>query len=98
MAEQQPPEDGQRSAGQVSCRHQRQVWDFQKVTTSFPLLLLWFRESLQDVLVVVKSLGMGFHLPVDGIRSLSLVDCHRRGGGRRHTHFLSVLTCCCCHL
>ncbi|KAI9522467.1 hypothetical protein NQZ68_035807 [Dissostichus eleginoides] len=30
------------------------------------------RESLSDVLVVVKSLGMGFHLPVDGIRSLSL--------------------------
>lgn len=30
------------------------------------------RESLSDVLVVVKSLGMGFHLPVDGIRSLTL--------------------------
>ncbi|XP_035502590.1 cadherin-like and PC-esterase domain-containing protein 1 isoform X2 [Scophthalmus maximus] len=30
------------------------------------------REALGDVLVVVKSLGMGFHLPVDGIRSLSL--------------------------
>ncbi|XP_034528958.1 cadherin-like and PC-esterase domain-containing protein 1 [Notolabrus celidotus] len=30
------------------------------------------RESLSDVLVVVKSLGMGFHLPVDGIRSLAL--------------------------
>ncbi|KAM8740231.1 cadherin-like and PC-esterase domain-containing protein 1 isoform 1-T1 [Acanthopagrus schlegelii] len=29
------------------------------------------RVSLSDVLVVVKSLGMGFHLPVDGIRSLS---------------------------
>ncbi|XP_073336316.1 cadherin-like and PC-esterase domain-containing protein 1 [Pagrus major] len=29
------------------------------------------RESLSDVVVVVKSLGMGFHLPVDGIRSLS---------------------------
>lgn len=25
-------------------------------------------------MVVVKSLGMGFHLPVDGIRSLSLVS------------------------
>ncbi|PWA18302.1 hypothetical protein CCH79_00020190 [Gambusia affinis] len=32
------------------------------------------RESLSQVLVVVKSLGMGFHLPVDGIRSLSLVE------------------------
>ncbi|XP_040007505.1 cadherin-like and PC-esterase domain-containing protein 1 isoform X2 [Xiphias gladius] len=30
------------------------------------------RESLSNILVVVKSLGMGFHLPVDGIRSLSL--------------------------
>ncbi|XP_070411485.1 cadherin-like and PC-esterase domain-containing protein 1 isoform X2 [Nothobranchius furzeri] len=32
------------------------------------------RESLGDILVVVKSLGMGFHLPVDGIRSLSLTQ------------------------
>nr|XP_020469112.1 cadherin-like and PC-esterase domain-containing protein 1 isoform X2 [Monopterus albus] len=30
------------------------------------------RESLSNILVVVKSLGMGFHLPVDGIKSLSL--------------------------
>ncbi|KAJ8249943.1 hypothetical protein COCON_G00231590 [Conger conger] len=30
------------------------------------------RENLLNILVVVKSLGMGFHLPVDGIRSLSL--------------------------
>lgn len=30
------------------------------------------RESLSEILVVVKSLGMGFHLPVNGIRSLSL--------------------------
>lgn len=36
-------------------------------------LLFLLRESLSDVLVVLKSLGMGFHLPVDGIRSLSLV-------------------------
>ncbi|XP_047245776.1 cadherin-like and PC-esterase domain-containing protein 1 isoform X3 [Girardinichthys multiradiatus] len=32
------------------------------------------RESLSEILVVVKSLGMGFHLPVDGIRSLSLME------------------------
>ncbi|XP_026218762.1 cadherin-like and PC-esterase domain-containing protein 1 isoform X2 [Anabas testudineus] len=32
------------------------------------------RESLSNILVVVKSLGMGFHLPVDGIRSLSLKE------------------------
>ncbi|KAM9846088.1 cadherin-like and PC-esterase domain-containing protein 1 [Aulostomus maculatus] len=30
------------------------------------------RESLSGIQVVVKSLGMGFHLPVDGIHSLSL--------------------------
>ncbi|XP_034434182.1 cadherin-like and PC-esterase domain-containing protein 1 [Hippoglossus hippoglossus] len=30
------------------------------------------REGLSNTLVVVKTLGMGFHLPVDGIRSLSL--------------------------
>ncbi|XP_072529131.1 cadherin-like and PC-esterase domain-containing protein 1 isoform X2 [Salminus brasiliensis] len=30
------------------------------------------RMKLQNIMVVVKSLGMGFHLPVDGIRSLSL--------------------------
>ncbi|XP_045898790.1 cadherin-like and PC-esterase domain-containing protein 1, partial [Micropterus dolomieu] len=35
------------------------------------------RESLGDVLVVVKSLGMGFHLPVDGIRSLSLKEIQK---------------------
>ncbi|XP_024913192.1 cadherin-like and PC-esterase domain-containing protein 1 isoform X2 [Cynoglossus semilaevis] len=32
------------------------------------------RESLRNILVVVKSLGMGFHLPVDGIRSLNLKE------------------------
>uniref|UniRef100_UPI00398F6F87 cadherin-like and PC-esterase domain-containing protein 1 isoform X2 n=1 Tax=Pristiophorus japonicus TaxID=55135 RepID=UPI00398F6F87 len=30
------------------------------------------RENLLNILVVIKSIGMGFHLPVDGIRSLSL--------------------------
>lgn len=44
------------------------------------LLLSLLSESLSNILVVVKSLGMGFHLPVDGIRSLSLVGscscCH----------------------
>ncbi|XP_016137144.1 cadherin-like and PC-esterase domain-containing protein 1 [Sinocyclocheilus grahami] len=30
------------------------------------------REGLEKIVVVVKSLGMGFHLPVDGIRSLLL--------------------------
>ncbi|XP_023808151.1 cadherin-like and PC-esterase domain-containing protein 1 isoform X1 [Oryzias latipes] len=32
------------------------------------------RKSLRNVLVVVKSLGMGFHLPMDGIRSLTLTE------------------------
>ena len=31
------------------------------------------REALGEIQVVVKSLGMGFHLPVDGVRSLALV-------------------------
>ncbi|XP_033880784.3 cadherin-like and PC-esterase domain-containing protein 1 isoform X2 [Acipenser ruthenus] len=30
------------------------------------------RENLSSILVVMKSLGMGFHFPADGIRSLSL--------------------------
>ncbi|TRY79016.1 hypothetical protein DNTS_022221 [Danionella cerebrum] len=30
------------------------------------------REGLENIMVIVKSLGMGFHLPVDGIRSLPL--------------------------
>ncbi|XP_051546817.1 cadherin-like and PC-esterase domain-containing protein 1 [Myxocyprinus asiaticus] len=30
------------------------------------------REDLQNIMVVVKSLGMGFHLPVDGIRFLPM--------------------------
>ncbi|KAM4748879.1 cadherin-like and PC-esterase domain-containing protein 1 [Rhinophrynus dorsalis] len=29
------------------------------------------RENLSDILIIVKSIGMGFHLPVHGIRSLS---------------------------
>ncbi|XP_075456054.1 cadherin-like and PC-esterase domain-containing protein 1 isoform X2 [Ascaphus truei] len=31
------------------------------------------RDNLSDILVIVKSIGMGFHLPVYGIRSLSPV-------------------------
>lgn len=34
---------------------------------------LFLSEALGEILVVVKALGMGFHLPVDGIRSLGLV-------------------------
>ncbi|XP_029472936.1 cadherin-like and PC-esterase domain-containing protein 1 isoform X2 [Rhinatrema bivittatum] len=32
------------------------------------------RENLLNILVVVKSLGLGFHLPVDGIHSLSQAE------------------------
>ncbi|XP_066447931.1 cadherin-like and PC-esterase domain-containing protein 1 isoform X2 [Eleutherodactylus coqui] len=32
------------------------------------------REKLLDILVIIKSIGMGFHLPVHGIRSLSPVQ------------------------
>ncbi|XP_014876602.1 cadherin-like and PC-esterase domain-containing protein 1 isoform X2 [Poecilia latipinna] len=46
------------------------------------------RESLSEVLVVVKSLGMGFHLPVDGIRSLSLTEI--RGLFRDNAELIST--------
>ncbi|XP_023206089.1 cadherin-like and PC-esterase domain-containing protein 1 isoform X2 [Xiphophorus maculatus] len=46
------------------------------------------RESLSQVLVVVKSLGMGFHLPVDGIRSLSLMEI--RGLFRDNAELIST--------
>ncbi|GCB75540.1 hypothetical protein scyTo_0020369 [Scyliorhinus torazame] len=38
------------------------------------------RKNLLNILVIIKSIGMGFHLPVDGIRSLSLrsTDFHKR--------------------
>ncbi|NXG52894.1 CPED1 protein, partial [Psilopogon haemacephalus] len=32
------------------------------------------RENLSNILVIIKSIGMGFHLPVDGIHSLSQAD------------------------
>ncbi|XP_069706783.1 cadherin-like and PC-esterase domain-containing protein 1 [Phaenicophaeus curvirostris] len=32
------------------------------------------RENLSNILVIIKSIGMGFHLPVDGIHSLSQVE------------------------
>ncbi|KAK1790393.1 hypothetical protein P4O66_014294, partial [Electrophorus voltai] len=35
------------------------------------------RERLQKIVVVVKSLGLGFHLPVDGIHSLSLTGLQK---------------------
>lgn len=38
------------------------------------------RMKLQNIMVVVKSLGMGFHLPVDGIRSLSLAGVQELHG------------------
>ncbi|KAM3925191.1 cadherin-like and PC-esterase domain-containing protein 1 [Leptodactylus fuscus] len=35
------------------------------------------REELMDILVIIKSIGMGFHLPVHGIRSLSPVQVRK---------------------
>ncbi|XP_025969312.2 cadherin-like and PC-esterase domain-containing protein 1 isoform X1 [Dromaius novaehollandiae] len=32
------------------------------------------RENLSNILVIIKSIGMGFHLPVDGIHSLSQTE------------------------
>nr|XP_014345491.1 PREDICTED: cadherin-like and PC-esterase domain-containing protein 1 isoform X2 [Latimeria chalumnae] len=41
------------------------------------------RENLSNILVAIKSLGMGFHLPVDGIRSLSLSEVQNLWGENR---------------
>ncbi|KAM7367453.1 hypothetical protein PAMP_015353 [Pampus punctatissimus] len=51
-----------------------QFWLEKKQRPTFRQALqqLLHRESLGEIMVVVKSLGMGFHLPVDGIRSLSV--------------------------
>uniref|UniRef100_A0A8C8VF66 Cadherin like and PC-esterase domain containing 1 n=1 Tax=Pelusios castaneus TaxID=367368 RepID=A0A8C8VF66_9SAUR len=35
------------------------------------------RENLSNILVVIKSVGMGFHLPVDGLHSLSQTDVQK---------------------
>uniref|UniRef100_A0ACB8FPA2 Uncharacterized protein n=1 Tax=Sphaerodactylus townsendi TaxID=933632 RepID=A0ACB8FPA2_9SAUR len=35
------------------------------------------RANLSNILVVIKSLGMGFHLPVDGVHSLSLAQVQK---------------------
>lgn len=40
----------------------------------FYLFHLPNRENLSNILVIIKSIGMGFHLPVDGIHSLSQVS------------------------
>ncbi|XP_014733193.1 PREDICTED: cadherin-like and PC-esterase domain-containing protein 1 isoform X2 [Sturnus vulgaris] len=35
------------------------------------------RENLSNILVIVKSIGMGFHLPVDGVHSLSQAEVQK---------------------
>ncbi|XP_062439286.1 cadherin-like and PC-esterase domain-containing protein 1 isoform X2 [Rhea pennata] len=35
------------------------------------------RENLSNILVIIKSIGMGFHLPVDGIHSLSQAEVQK---------------------
>ncbi|XP_048863370.1 cadherin-like and PC-esterase domain-containing protein 1 isoform X1 [Brienomyrus brachyistius] len=45
------------------------------------------RENLHNILVMVKTIGMGFHLPVDGIHSLSL-----RGVQELHNLNQNILT------
>ncbi|KAG7215105.1 hypothetical protein INR49_022753, partial [Caranx melampygus] len=60
----------------VSYTYYPQFWVEKKRRPTFrqALLQLLHRESLSDIMVVVKSLGLGFHLQVDGIRSLSLSE------------------------
>lgn len=52
-------------------------------------------EALEEIAVVVKALGMGFHLPADGIRSLALVGDEEEGderdGGDLVTSWSSVV-------
>lgn len=67
MADGQSPEDHQRGAQQVRALTPALV-AMATLNASCSL-----SEALEEILVVVKSLGMGFHLPVDGIRSLALV-------------------------
>lgn len=45
-----------------------------RVLFSFFFFYLLNRENLSNILVIIKSIGMGFHLPVDGIHSLSQVS------------------------
>ncbi|KTG31219.1 hypothetical protein cypCar_00018603 [Cyprinus carpio] len=58
----------------VSYSYYPQFWlpKAQRPTFQRALQQLLEREGLEKIMVVVKSLGMGFHLPVDGIRSLPL--------------------------
>ncbi|KAI4879605.1 hypothetical protein NFI96_026964, partial [Prochilodus magdalenae] len=58
----------------ISYSYYPQFWlhKNQRPTFQRALQQLIEREKLRNIMVVVKSLGMGFHLPVDGIRSLSV--------------------------
>ena len=40
----------------------------------FKVLIISFRENLLNILVVIKTLGIGFHLPVDGVHFLTQVN------------------------
>ncbi|XP_074937251.1 cadherin-like and PC-esterase domain-containing protein 1 isoform X2 [Phalacrocorax aristotelis] len=46
----------------------------QRPTFEKALEQLLQRENLSNILVIIKSIGMGFHLPVDGIHSLSQAE------------------------
>uniref|UniRef100_W5NFN7 Cadherin like and PC-esterase domain containing 1 n=1 Tax=Lepisosteus oculatus TaxID=7918 RepID=W5NFN7_LEPOC len=59
--------DPQTSFGTISGQYQNKK-GFKMITRH----VLNSRENLLNILVVIKTLGMGFHLHVDGIRSLSL--------------------------
>lgn len=40
----------------------------------FNVLIIFFRENLLNILVIIKTLGIGFHLPVDGVHFLTQVS------------------------
>lgn len=40
---------------------------------------LFHRENLLNILVIIKTLGIGFHLPVDGVHFLTQVRPFRPG-------------------
>ncbi|XP_048356424.1 cadherin-like and PC-esterase domain-containing protein 1 isoform X2 [Sphaerodactylus townsendi] len=63
----------------ISYSYYPQFWisGTQRPTFEEALEQLLRRANLSNILVVIKSLGMGFHLPVDGVHSLSLAQVQK---------------------
>lgn len=88
MDEGQSPEDHQRGAEQVST-----VAPALVAMATLLNAACFLSEALGEILVVVKSLGMGFHLPVDGIRSLALVGDEEEEEEEEHEVILAPPIC-----